>query len=369
MTARPRRHGPSEGVEVLEDLRSLFAFAPALADLCEATGAPFYMRPAFFMVWSEHAARAGLMPRCLVLKRGATVLGFAPLFSKRLAPALLGARRLSPPLIGTSPPFDLVVAPNEAGAVARLADAASSLAWVSQHMPSVLSGSGFDREWAEWFEASGAAVSRLDTPGYMTAVCTVSKEEYFESRRASFRRNVKRASQKFEKVGEIETFRGGDPLEPWIDALRTVVERSWKGTAYMRRTGFPLIVDLVRSLDASGLLVLRIARREGRPIGYLMEVDDGTVRHAFHNAMDESERDLGPGILLLFRGVLSAIESGRRSYEFWGNREYIRAMATDVRPAVQIDIASPAMRDRWRRGLVRGVRRYLRPPPSGTSRS
>ena len=344
-------------VQTITSLSALYALKEPLRNLVDATGALVFSRPAFLFPWSRAAVANGLRPACLALWRGNELVGFAPFFDKRDPRALMG-RRLSPPRYGSSPPFDILLTCDEAEGIEVLAQTVLRQDWVDQTFPLVLADSRFAGVWADWFAAKGHNVERTAGPSYLTMRWDVVPESTLEVGIGKFRREIMRLRRRVEAEAQINTYRGGRPLDPVLDDMAQVIASSWKQSGEMERRGLAALQDLARSLDAEGLLKIDFIHLQDAPIAYLFEIlDPSGARHAFHNAHDGRQNYYSPGIVILDAALKSAAADGLANYDFWGNRPYFRKIANGERLNTTVSIqrsgAIPAVQRHAMRLLAR----------------
>lgn len=355
---------PGMKIEMLETHEALAAAAPrldALADVCRARA---FSRPAFLLPWARAAAGDGHRPACLMLRDGPDIAAFLPLFARRDRKALMG-RRLGPPRFGATPPFEFLIAPGcDAGGVAEaFARTVQGQGWIDQSFSQEPADSRIATLWAAQFERPGFRVNHAAEPGfYMVRDCDGLKT-YLSRLDRKRRKEAQRLERRFLEHSEITLHTGADDLGPLHDDMRSVIEQSWKFSPFMAKRGLPCLEQLVESLAPAGHLRLWFARHEGCPIAFLFEIaDDSGSRHAYFNAFDARMYHFGPGAVVLFRAVCTALTEGLRDYDFWGYRDYINRLATDLRETCTLSIERTGAVERVQRGVLAAVSAARRRP-------
>ncbi|MFZ1468777.1 MAG: GNAT family N-acetyltransferase [Paracoccaceae bacterium] len=351
---------PALHVEQIRSLAELQALSVPLADLSIRAGAMVFQHPAFFLPWARVAMAIGQEPICLALYRGDTLTGFLPLFQLRDRRAMM-ARILATPRYGSSPPFDLILAdPDPDVAMGILADKVMGLPWLEQQVRLDTEGSKLGGAWADRFAASGCAVTRSPGQDYLLHRCQGGEQDFYNALPRKHRTNCERLERRLLSEGRVElTTKTGAGLDQALKALAEVVRSSWKGSVEMERHGLALLTELARSLAGAGMLRLWLAYLDQTPIAYLLEIEDWRHdRHAFHNAQREGHGPYSPGVVLLFTALRAAYAESVETYDYWGNRDYLKKFANDVRPTRSVTIgrpgALPALQRRVRLLLQKG---------------
>ena len=326
--------------QVITSLEALYALREPLIALVAATGALVFHHPAFLFPWSRAAVINGMKPNCIGLWRGTELVGFAPLFVKRDKRALL-ARRLSPPLYGSSPPFDILLTCDERAGIAAMGQAVLRQSWLDQTFPSTLTESRFATVWPDWFASQGFSIERTTGLGFMAVQIDGKPEEVFAFAHGRQRKEIGRLARRTAAEARHEVYQSGAPLQPALDNMAHVIRSSWKHSTEMKGKGLSALIDLARSLDEAGLLVLDFVFYQDKPIAYMLEIlDPSGTRHAYHNAFDAAQKWLSPGVVILHAAVKQASMDGLKHYDYWGNRPYIGRLSNAMRPNVSVRIVN-----------------------------
>jgi len=165
--------------------------------------------------------------------------------------------------------------------------------------------------------AIGAAMRSYPRPLTVTARVHCSKyialgkthEETTGSMSGKFKRNLRRQSNKLEKIGRIEnaTYCGIADLEKAYEVFLEVEANSWKGpggtgTAVMldrQQTAF--YRELVSRFARTGQSRIDVMTVSGKPVAAQLGIISGYTLNLLKIAYDEAYRNTGPGGLLLNR--------------------------------------------------------------------
>lgn len=335
--------------EIVGDLSRLDALEPDLRALHGVAGRTPFDHPAFFLPWVKTAVANGLTPRCVALWRGRDLVGFGPFFVKPSKFGLTPAR-LSPPLYGTTPFFDLMAEGDDPVLLDRLLSAVltgdpphvlvpktRAVSHLFTHLPAALAGRGFKPD------------VRLE-PDYQAVELGKPGADFTAGLSKTTRRKIRRYTQAMGEA-ELRSWSEGD-IEPEIAMMADVIGASWKNSETMRKQGLDQLTRLARSLAEAGLLRMWSLVREGEAIAYQFDVvgADG-VFYALHNAYRESAKDVSPGYLLLHGAIAQAGDEGCGRYETCGCRDYHKTLGKATTPMRTVEA--------WRRDPVTRVRRMI----------
>jgi hypothetical protein len=333
----------------MDDLERL---AGPLADLHARTGTDDpWLHPAFLLPWTRQAMRDGMQPHCLLIWDGGELAAFLPLFRKRQAPWPVGCRRLSPPLSGTTPPFDVLTDQDPIPVAAELAGRLGS-DWDLQWFPGIREESLLATLWRSEMADAGHATGVISGQTSLRLRIPCDWDAFVEGLSRSLRYRIRRQRRNlFDRAGaRLVSHTPETPrLDPGLLAMKSVLARSWKGTARMRRHGLEDLERLARSLDRSGMLRIHWFELDGAPIAYLMEIDGGSTRFEFHNAHDAAHSKLGPGFVLITEAIRLSAGDRRTWLDWGGNREYFAGFSTDEHRLATLQV--------WRRGGAAPLRR------------
>jgi hypothetical protein len=320
-------------LQVVDSISALDALRPHLAALADACNAGVFDRPGFFLPWARAATLGGQEPACLCLKRGQELVGFFPLFFRRDRKALL-ARRGGLPTYGSSPAFDLLLAPNEneAEAARLLAQALQHSRWLDLTFANLPAHSRLERCLRQALEGREDHCARQPGQSYLMVEGPRSGEEYLAQMKSKHRGHWRRKERRLREICTIEHVTWRDDVSAALPWVRAIIENSWKFDARMRATGLQLYEAQVKGAAADQSLGLWIARLDDRPVAFSMElVDRDRGHHGYYSAYDATYSKLGPGGPLAFIAIRSCFENGGRRFDTWGNRGYLLQLATQTR--------------------------------------
>lgn len=321
----------AEWITSFDALRALRAPLNELAGVCRARAYDF---PSFLIPWAAAAGAQGQRPRCLVLRQGGEVLAFFPFFERR-DPKALFARRLAPPRFGSSPPFEILIAPgaDREAVLDAMADAVAGLGWYDQQFRDEPADGTLATCWLPRMAARGARIHEEHLYDYYIISGCADAEEYQTRLVRKKRRELQRQERRFLERGEMSLHTRADDITAQLPDMRTVIARSWKYTPHMARRALPLIEGLIAGMAPEGHIRLWMAHADGQAVSMLLEfADQSGSRHAYFNATDQEAGALDAGITLLFNACKGAVQDGVGQYDFWGYRPYIKQVSTGTRP-------------------------------------
>lgn len=311
-------------IKEIRDHAELAEIAPAWADLAErvANKNPF-MLPAFLLTHLQHV---GPMYgyRVLTAWEGDRLLGFAPTFQS--SKGKLGAyfHRISFPVYGTSPPFDVLIDGENADvAGAFWSRWRKSRGWDLIELENVPAGSTTVKLFSSAVEEHGLRLVTLPSRIGMYVPIKGTWNEYWMSLEKKVRNTCGRATKRCGSKGESRLERypnDGMDVEKALAMMGHVLEKSWKGTSADSRRSHELLLEMARALADAGLLDLRFVTVEGKAVAYMMNVDYRGRLNAFHTAYDLDYLWHGPTILLHRDSIQAAYERGYERYDLHGGR-------------------------------------------------
>lgn len=338
-------------LNVIDNYEDLVTFSPDLDALHDTAGSanPF-THSSFFLPWVKQATQDNFSIKCQLVWSGSDLVGFMPLFEKKMAPRFLNSLRLSPPLRGTTPPMDILCAHNSEETVAEFASRIDKEKWDLQYFPSFLENSQVATRWAALHKEKGHRIETEAVPDYCAIDVFQDWETYYSQRSKKTRRNIRWLDNNF--VGEFSVFKPGDDnLEYHLKIMQDVIEKSWKANGEMLKSGLQDLRDLAFSLSQSNRLRMITLSHEDNGLSYLLEIDDGQHRHAFHNAYNADYQKLAPGKQVIQKAIKSVFADQRKTYNFWGNRDYFSSLANTNHSACNIKILRQGAMPDFRRKL------------------
>ncbi len=184
-----------------------------------------------------------------------------------------------------------------------------------------------------------------------------------------FRRILKQKESRLSRCDRrvaVERIRG--PLGPeGLSNLRAVETGSWKGREFARsaekKKEKEFLERALPALASRGWLDLWMARVDGRPAAYQINLDFGGKSWVYNNAFDRGSAGLSLGVALMRRAVEAAFREGKRECDFLrGEEAFKRAWTGTAKNVFQLVLRRPGIPSRlacaWAYGLVRNVRRF-----------
>lgn len=193
-------------------------------------------------------------------------------------------------------------------------------------------------------------------------------EAFLAEKGRHFRRILKQKEEHLSRAGrtvEIARIRAALGPEALSD-MRTVDSGSWKGREVAgsreKRREKRFLEMALGALAASGWLDLWLARVDGRPAAYQINLDFAGKSWVYNNAFDRSFAELSLGAVLMKRTVEEAFRNGKRECDFLRGEEAFKGAWTETaRDVAQLVLFRPDARSRlaaaWATGPLRNARR------------
>lgn len=322
----------------IADLRRIEAPLRSLARSCNAAA---FSHPGFLLPWAEAAVATGQSVACHYLYRGGDLVGFVPLFFRRDRKALM-ARRGGPPRFGSSPPFELLIAPGEdrEAAAQHLAKAVAAERWLDLTFPNEPDDSLLLGCWARAFEQHGFSVRQSAGPAYQIIQGLADSAAYEDQMRGRSRREFRRRERRMQEEGSVSVFTSDDDPDMFLADMERILQASWKFDERMAKIGVRLYRDQVRGTAADGTLRFWICHYRQRPASFLFELADATgSRHAYFTAHDPNACGFGAGGALVFLAAKASLDAGVPVYDFWGTQPYLRHLSNGLRRTRTVTVA------------------------------
>lgn len=358
-------------LEIIGTLPALEALKSPLDALARACGASVFERPGFFLPWARAAVASGQRPACLALYRGAELAGFVPLFFRRDRKAML-ARRGGLPVFGSSPAFDLLLAPgeDEAACGAEITRALEQQRWLDLTLAGLAPGNRLGLLLVRAFRQPEYVVQRR-AGGALHMIRGLSGGAALEAQMSGrHRRDWRRRERRMADQCAVTLLK--EPLDSAaaIEALRHVVCDSWKNDSRMQRIGLQLYEEQIRGTAEDGTLRFWIASHRGEAVAFSMVLaGPGGTSHGYFTAHNRKGHALGAGSGLLFRCVKESLDAGAGEFDLLSDRQDLGRMANARRQTETVTICrnSPAARLRLaalgRVQLLRQALRTAKPRP------
>lgn len=311
----------------------------------------FYATPAFLMPWAESVATTWA-PDAVAVHRGDELVGFLPLFRRRLGRWKVGYDILGFPVQGSTPAFDLLAAAGTAGDVARAVvdRLARSRDWDTLWLHSIDPSAEAN---AAFLEQAAARLHRL--PAATTEVLGVDTGRdtfaaYVEQRDGHQWRELRRVTRRLRERGAVRLRlypRDDDlSLEEALDAALAVTCRSWKASN-AADAEMAALRKLAIAADRSRCLRVRLLEIDGVAISQMLEfVFRGRV-HLFNLANDTAFRSFAPGLQLFVDTIEQGFAEGATEIDFASRHRYLEKLASTRRPEIEL---RATRRNLWARG-------------------
>ncbi|WP_192361889.1 GNAT family N-acetyltransferase [Mesorhizobium mediterraneum] len=337
--------GTGIAIELVKSLTRLGEITTEWQSLLDRVGStsPF-LHPAFLLPWYSQAEQDRLRTHLMAAWRGKRLVGLLPLSLKSSGIAGLSHRRLSPPLYGSTPPFDLVTSEPPASLLMAIdLFFERLLAWDRIHWPAMPAQSLVSTLVTEHLRRKGHSVRIVPVESRFSVDTRNGWDNYFASIRSHYRNEIKRQGRVAERMGgaRVETFRpGGANFEEHLVHARMVIGASWKNSDEMVERGLEHLERMSRSLSEAGMFFIHTLFLGGKPVAYLSEIEHEGRRYAFHIAYDDEYAVVSPGTLVLMSAIRMAFEDEMQSYEFCGYRDYLRRLSNVDADFCSVDVTN-----------------------------
>ena len=336
--------GPLRG-EMIADEGALARLAPEWDALAVARRRPF-CAPAWMLAWWRHVAPRDARLRAVAVFEGDRLRGLAPFYADSKALGLVRYRLLA---ARTSTRIEPLAAPGYEDAVARAVGVALAAAEPRPHCialdgcvagspwPASLASSGGARPaWAH--RASSAPVPALTLAG---RTC----EEWFASRSAHFRREVRRRRRRLEEAGAV--FRMASTPEE-LDHLLAHSARlhyarwSWRGgSSVLDARVERMLAQAGRELLGEGRFRLWVVEVGGEIISSQIFVAAGGEVTYWLGGFDERWARLAPSLLGIIAGIEHAWSAGDERVVLGAGGQDYKYTLSDEEEAVEWTVLVP----------------------------
>ena len=312
----------SADVEIHE---AIDAVAPEWDELCDATGAPPFLRPGWVGAWWSAFGEGAL--EIIALRRAGRLAGVLPL--ERQGNVLKSTANAATEM------FEPVVQDAEAARALASAVFARGARRVALLCLSP--------------DAPGLLALRAVAPatGYRMVERTLQRSPFLGTHGdwaayeagldGKLRREIRRRRRLLEAAGRLslEVADGTERLDHLLDEGFRVEAAAWKGSAgtsiASRLETQAFYLEAARWAAGRGYLRLGFLRLDGRALAFDYCVEDAGVHYLMKTGYDPAHRTFGPGIIMRHEMIARAFSSGLRSYEFLGHDEPWKLRWTDAR--------------------------------------
>jgi CelD/BcsL family acetyltransferase involved in cellulose biosynthesis len=317
--------------------------------------------------WREFGSLGGRQLRLTLFRKGEQLVGLAPLLRRRVwYPPVIPFRRLE--LLATGEPEADAICSDYLGVIAERgaeAEVATALAegiarqalgsWDEVVLSMMAGDNPMTAQLAAAFAGSGGSLEQRTLGDAPYISLPASWDEYLKSLRSNDRRLIKTSLKSFEEwagdSARLERVRDASGLERAKAVLVRLHQERWNKGGAFRSPRFQRFHDaIMRWQLASGDLELLTLWAHGEAISALYNlVWEGKVYfYQSGRNLDVSTR-IRPGVVILSLAIRSAIEAGRREFDFlYGASRYKQQLALASRPLVEIRMARSSLRERLR---------------------
>jgi CelD/BcsL family acetyltransferase involved in cellulose biosynthesis len=332
--------------------------------------------------WSEFGGLGGRQLRLTTFRQGGRLVGLAPLLRRRVwYPPGIPFRRLE--LLGTGEPPADAICSDYLGVIAErgaeevvvtslvMSVRAGLMGGWDEVVLSMMAGDDFlPGRLEEAFAHAGLAVERRILGEAPYIELPASWNEYLRRLSANDRRMVKQSLKAWADSAEGKLERAADRagLERGKQVLARLHTERWQHAGAFRSPRFVCFHNTIMEwlLDRGELELLTLWVKE-EPVAALYGlVWNGKVYFYQSGRRPDLGGRFRPGIVLLALAIQSAIETGRREFDFlYGAERYKKQLAGCSRPLVELRIARSSLRERLRRmaeygrGPVRAIKRVI----------
>lgn len=300
--------------------------------------------------WYRHMPASQGTPLVGVVRRGAAVIGIAPLARRNATLGRVPVRRV-----------DSAGHDGDVGEYLFPVDEAASF---ESLLESLFERGGFDVAvltgvspggWVH--KAARGAASRsgrsMDVIRYRYATVDLRNGfgGYFEGLSAKLRGNLRRRQKRAEGMGGTSLDRIHRPvdratLSRYLDRMFHIYERSWKakdGEAiqeYHRR----FYTDVAERFNARGMLDLSILQVAGRDASFILGLRERDTYYDVTISYDDSFASVSPGTLLIQEVARRVASEGTKLLVSHGDREYKRYWASAWVPQKRVALFAPGLK-------------------------
>jgi CelD/BcsL family acetyltransferase involved in cellulose biosynthesis len=326
---------------LVDQYAALAELAPEWDALAVAAAQPT-SAPGWMLPWWKYAAPAGAELSVVAVREGGSLVGLAP-----FCRVDRGRSVHLECLAGGS--FSSVVSTLSAEGREREVGAAIAATLAALPRPPDLVDAGpawSDDPWPDalrvaWpgrrpvalrAEPISAPLIELDAGGF---------DGWLDSRRASFRKTVRRRSRGLEKEGGAFRQCSDETLEADVDAFARLHMERWRTLGKSRLVEMqerlrPMLVEVGRALGPGRRFRIHLLEVEGKPVAAALSIEAGGEVSAINTGWDEAYRNLSPSQLLQVEAVVDSAARGDRRIDLGrGASEAKLAVATGERLAVE----------------------------------
>jgi CelD/BcsL family acetyltransferase involved in cellulose biosynthesis len=311
-------------IEEIRDYGSLQRLRADWSALVERTSSrnPF-VAPQFMLHYLENIGTR-YDCRVLIARENERLIGFSPTFIKRSGRLARVMRRVSFPTHGTPPPLELVVEDGRDDVVTEFVQHwKKSHDWDLIELQNVPATSETEAMIRTAAARTGLRLSIAHNRTSLYVPVVGTWEQYWRSIPKKSRAASNRSARLCAEAGELSlvAYPGDQPdLEKAIDWVNDITRRSWK-TSSADAGARSSMETILRALGREGILEIRFALINQRPVAYLANILYKQQLNAFHTAYDLTYMPQGPTVLLLHGSIQECFRLGYERYDLLGERQ------------------------------------------------
>jgi CelD/BcsL family acetyltransferase involved in cellulose biosynthesis len=338
--------------ELITDISALEALYAEWDALAVTSKLPL-MSPAWQLAWWRHMAPQAALPRVVVVRDGARLVGLAPFFVQLAGhlsrvdyrlPGIDLAVRLAPLAL---PGREWQVAEAIGRALDRASPRPDLIALegspLASHWPVALRDSwpGPMRPIGRCYAVHSCPTVSLDAPSY---------EAWLATKSAHFRERMRRARRKFEAAGGSIRFSTLQTLKADVGTLVRLHTKRWESLGASKLVALgertpAMFEDAGKALLEEGRFRLMVLEIEGEPISAHLALAAGGEVLGLNGGWDERWARLSPTVVGGLRFIEDAIARGDRRFDLGlGDQSYKRRLADGDDPVAWTIIMTPGRR-------------------------
>ncbi len=330
-------------VSIVKDPHTLREEWQALAPLCADRDA--YVQPFFLLQWGEHA-KSVWAPEYVTVRRDGRLVGLLPLFRRNLK----GCRILSFPVVGSTPPFDLIA---EAGQEAEIAAAVAAALkarrdWDLLLLHQLDLSHAPAAALAEALKTAGDHTLRDAGSTFVIGTNKGTYEEFMSALPRRFRKEVERWGRRHHDMGEVRVVEcpGDIAFDEAMVIVEHILDNSWKTDEVSNEETIGRLRQLAEAALAEDKLLLVLKFVDGKPSSYLLSFLHDNRLFPFHIAYDLGLHKIGPGQVQINETVRRAFADGLDEIDLGGGYSYLTKWATRSRDFHEVRLVRKSIRAR-----------------------
>lgn len=323
---------------IADSLERVEQFRTGWDELAVAAGRPM-TAPAWMCSWWRHAAPAGCLLRCVVVRDGEQVIGVAPYY------VTIARGRVDYRLIasGIAQRLEPLAAAGREQEVATAIGAALCAAYPRPSLVS-LEGVPADSPWPTLLR--GALGGPLGTARYSTSrqdaptvtLAGLDFAGWLESKSSNFRQQLRRMRRKLEKEAAVIRVSGLDEVEADVESFGRLHGGRWKergGSGVLSEGLLRALTETGRELIPAGRFRLWMIDVDGEAISAQVFLAAGGELAYWNGGFDEQWAPFKPAMVAIFAAIEDAFERGDRRLDLGGGAQDYKLRFADSSDPLQ----------------------------------